>query len=192
MARAIMKIGTTLQLRSQSGRKAIRQLIKNREVLSFREADSSDEAFLREMLYHSLYVPDGEQPFERSIVDQPEIAKYVVSWGRPGDLGVIALDAPKEQEVGAAWMRLFSSTDPGFGFVDSDIPELAIAVLPGHRGSGVGSALLQQLFKRASSSYDAVSLSVSLANPALRLYERSGFQHVEVHGDSLTMLKRFQ
>jgi hypothetical protein len=54
--------------------------------LIIREATASDEPFLREMLYHSLYVPDGGAPFDRNIVTLPEIAKYAEGWGRAGDL----------------------------------------------------------------------------------------------------------
>ena len=161
-------------------------------MLSLREAEASDEPFLREMLYHSLYVPDGDPPFDRDVVAQPEIAKYVDAWGRPGDLGLIAVDSTSHEAVGAIWMRLFNATDRGFGFVHSTIPELAVAVLPGHRGRGVGTALLRRLLEVGGELHDAVSLSVSVDNPARRLYDRFGFKGVEAHGNSVTMLKRLK
>lgn len=161
-------------------------------MLSIREAEASDEPFLREMLYHSLYVADGDRPFDREVVAQPEIARYVDGWGRPGDLGWVAVDSASGDEVGAVWMRLFSATDRGFGFVQATIPELGIAVLPERRGCGVGSALLERLFEVGGELHDAVSLSVSVDNPARRLYERLGFERVEVVGSSWTMLKRLK
>jgi hypothetical protein len=36
-----------------------------------------DEPFLWEMLYHALYVPEGNPPFPKDIVNNPDIAKYV-------------------------------------------------------------------------------------------------------------------
>jgi len=33
-----------------------------------RKAAAEDEPFLREMLYHSLFVPEGEKPFNRAIL----------------------------------------------------------------------------------------------------------------------------
>lgn len=65
-----------------------------------------------------------------------------------------------------------------------------MAVLPGLRGRGVGSDLLAQLLRSARAVYRAVSLSVSADNPAVRLYERAGFERVRECGESLTMLKR--
>jgi ribosomal protein S18 acetylase RimI-like enzyme len=68
-----------------------------------------------------------------------------------------------------------------------------MAVLPPYRDQGVGTALLAQLFAEAMPRFDAVSLSVSASNPALRLYERFGFLAVgeAAHG-SLTMIKQFR
>jgi GNAT superfamily N-acetyltransferase len=157
--------------------------------LIIREASSSDEPFLREMLYYSLYVPDGVDPFDRGITTRPEIAKYVDGWGRSGDLALIAMDAISNESVGAAWMRIFTAPEKGYGYVSDNIPELGIAVLPQNRGHGVGSALLLRLVEMASELYDAVSLSVSADNPARRLYERVGFERVGTCGDSVTMLK---
>ena len=60
--------------------------------------------------------------------------------------------------------------------------DVAVSVLPGHRGRGVGTALLSSLIERCSElGYPALSLSVQRSNPAARLYERLGFR--EVSGD---------
>ncbi len=40
--------------------------------------------------------------------------------------------------------------------------------------------------------HDAVSLSVSVDNPARRLYRRCGFEDVAAHGNSVTMLKHLK
>jgi ribosomal protein S18 acetylase RimI-like enzyme len=160
--------------------------------VTIRKASASDEPFLWEMLYHSLYLPDGAAPFERAITTRPEIAKYVEGWGREGDLAVIAMDAVRDEAVGAAWIRVFSASERAYGFVSENIPELAIAVLPHYRGCGVGSALLGRLIEMAAEVYDGVSLSVSADNPAQRLYERAGFERVGISGNSVTMLRRLE
>jgi GNAT superfamily N-acetyltransferase len=165
-----------------------RDIVRSRTLI-IREASASDEPFLREMVYHSLYVPDGCPPIDRAIVSRPEIAKYVNGWGRPGDLGLIAVDSSTDEAVGAVWLRIFAASEGGYGYVAEDIPELGIAVLPEHRGCGVGSALLQRIVKVATSKYRAVSLSVSNDNPARHFYERIGFERVGMFGDSVTMLK---
>jgi GNAT superfamily N-acetyltransferase len=69
-----------------------------------------------------------------------------------------------------------TSDEPGYGFVDDSTPEIALAILPDHRGRGVGGALLREIrYVARSRGYGALSLSVEHGNPVLRLYERSGF-----------------
>lgn len=155
-----------------------------------RLAEPTDQPFLWEMLYQALYVPPGTPPLPRDIVFQPELAKYVQHWGQPGDMGCIAVSAPQAIAMGAAWLRLFTRDNAGYGYIDDDTPELSIAVLSEFRGQGIGTRLLTELFERADSMYDAVSLSVSQDNPALRLYQRFGFEIIEQQGDSFTMRKR--
>lgn len=93
------------------------------------------------------------------------------------------------QPIGAAWLRLWSEQDHGYGFIDALTPELSVAVRPEARGGGIGTELLRWLLQRADESYDRVSLSVSVQNPAVRLYERLGFRSVAVDGASMTMLR---
>ena len=147
-----------------------------------RRGGRQDVRFLRDMLHHAYYWR------ERSPGDRPgPVALYVKGWGRQGDTAVIAID--DAFPVGAAWYRLFTAKEPGFGFVDERTPELAIAVVPSARGRGIGDALLLALLDRArADGYEAISLSVDKHNAgAIRLYERHGFQRVEETPDSLTM-----
>jgi len=55
-----------------------------------------------------------------------------------------------------------------------------LALLPAHRGGGLGSALLRRLQREAATRGSAVVLHVVRTNPALRLYARLGF-HVLHH-----------
>jgi ribosomal protein S18 acetylase RimI-like enzyme len=88
-------------------------------------------------------------------------------------------------------MRLFDEFDPGDGFVDSETPELGIAIVPQYRGRGTGNVLLNEMFNEATQmGYQAVSLSVDPNNPAVRSYTRLGFIKVGVWGTSWTMVKR--
>ena len=151
--------------------------------VSYRQIEKSDEPFLWEMLYQALYVPEGEPPFPLEILQQPEIKIYVENWGADSDQGVIALN--DDRPVGAVWVRKMKA----YGFVAEDIPELTIAVLPEFRGSGIGANLMKQLFSFISPNYEAVSLSVTAANPAMKLYQRLGFETEKVEGNSVTMKK---
>ncbi|MDA0267384.1 MAG: GNAT family N-acetyltransferase [Cyanobacteria bacterium] len=113
------------------------------------EVLASAKPFLRLMLYQSLYVPQGCDLFERQILDQPDIAKYVEAWGRAGDMGFIALEVQNGEAISAIWIRLFAVAHQGYGYVDSAIPELEIAVLPEYRNRGIGAALIHHLFTYA-------------------------------------------
>ena len=109
------------------------------------------------------------------------ITRYVNAWGRDGDRALIALD--DFHEVGAAWYRLYSEEEPGFGFVDAETPELTIGVVPSRRGKGIGSALLDALLEQARrDGFREISLSVEKTNPAVHLYESRGFDPVRGTG----------
>jgi ribosomal protein S18 acetylase RimI-like enzyme len=68
-----------------------------------------------------------------------------------------------------------------------DLRIVDIALLPGFRGRGVGTRLLQPLFDEATAHGQLVSIHVEQDNPALRLYLRLGFRPVGEHGHSLLL-----
>jgi GNAT superfamily N-acetyltransferase len=145
--------------------------------------------FLWDMLYEAIHVEPGESKPPREGLEAGFLAHYLADWGRPGDRALIAV--ADGRPVGAGWYRLMPAADPGYGYVAEDIPELSLAVLPGFRGAGVGTALLNGLVEQArQNGYRGISLSVDPRNAALRLYERSGFQYVKADdGGSWTMLR---
>jgi ribosomal protein S18 acetylase RimI-like enzyme len=142
---------------------------------SLRPATADDVEFLWAMLYEASHAAENDVPDEAVLRRHPELARYVEGWGVPTDLGVVAVDDTRER-VGAAWLRLLTGDAKGYGYVDDDTPELVLAVLPGHRGRGLGARMLRELLEAAAGSFSAVSLSVQIDNPALRLYERTGFR----------------
>lgn len=153
-----------------------------------RPGSRHDARFLRDMLHHAYYWRESSVPQDPM---EGSVQRYVMNWGRPGDAAVIALD-DIGSEVGAAWYRLFKAKEPGYGFVDEQIPELSIAVVPSRRGKGFGNELLEALLAQARrEGFTQVSLSVEPDNPALRLYERHGFRKVGESGGSSTMVARF-
>ena len=158
--------------------------------VSIRPLRTEDEYFLWEMLYQALFVPSGSPPFPREILSQPEISRYVEGWGRAGDSGFVAITESSGEPVGAAWLRLFLGREKGYGYVDEETPELTIAVTNAYRGKGIGQLLMSYLLAEAHGIHRAVSLSVSVDNPALRLYLRMGFEKLKEDGQSITMIKR--
>ena len=75
---------------------------------------------------------------------RPQLRRYFVGMGRPGDGGVVAVTADGAR-LGAAWYRLFSAEEPGWGYIAVDVPELAMGVVAEARGRGIGGALLDAL-----------------------------------------------
>lgn len=149
----------------------------------------ADEHVLWEMLYHAIYIPQGQASYPKGIVNEPEIARYALQWGRTDDKEFAAVETSSAKPIGAVWIRLFTSENRGYGYVGEDIPELSIALLPEYRNQGIGSALLRHLIDETRHRYPALSLSVSIDNPAARLYRRLGFEVVAQVGTSLTMKK---
>jgi GNAT superfamily N-acetyltransferase len=145
-----------------------------------RPARESELPFLWDMLYEAAAVNAQVRAMgkEKSLA-LPSIQKYLAGFGKEKDFALLAID--EGELVGAAWYRCFSQDDCGYGFVASDIPELTIAVGPGWRGQGIGTRLLEALLETArTNGHRAISLSVDRRNPALRLYERFGFQDASV------------
>jgi GNAT superfamily N-acetyltransferase len=60
-----------------------------------------------------------------------------------------------------------------------EIRIMDIALLPEHRGRGIGTRLVQDVLDEAEQSRRFVSLHVEESNPAMRLYQRMGFAAVE-------------
>ena len=142
-----------------------------------RDADQLDMRFMRDMLRHAYHWRLGDP-------DLP-VYRYVKSWGRRGDAGVIAFDGPNA--YGAAWYRLFPSSAPGFGFVDEETPELTIAVVPSQRGHGTGAELLEALLEVArADGFKQISLS---AEPGqTHFYEQHGFRELRREDGTVTMV----
>ncbi len=158
------------------------------ENITIRELEPGDEPILWIMLYLAIHVPPGEPPLPLNIIFRPDLARYARAWGRPGDCGFAAFDAQR-LPAGAAWLRLLTVENRGYGWVSDEIPELSIAVVPEYRGKGLGTRLLEQALRLAEEQFPAVSLSVSTGNPAASLYRRLGFVEVHQTGGSLTMLR---
>jgi ribosomal protein S18 acetylase RimI-like enzyme len=152
--------------------------------MELRPVSEADLPFLAEMALLAAFPPG---PLPAGASERTHVTRWLEAWGRPGDVGVVAWQ--DGERVGAAWCRLLADVAAR----DADgrpLPELAIAVTAGRRGSGTGTCLLDGLARAAlARGYTAISLTVNAANPALRLYERAGFRIVGREGDRLTMVK---
>jgi len=132
----------------------------------------SDHVCLPEFLYQAIYIPEGEKLPPRSIINDPKIFVYIKDFGtQPGDFGVVA--EQNGQIIGAAWTRII----PAYGHIDNATPELAISIFPEFRGYGTGTKLMKKLFEvLRENGYTQTSLSVQKDNPAVRFYQRLGYE----------------
>jgi GNAT superfamily N-acetyltransferase len=62
-----------------------------------------------------------------------------------------------------------------------------IALLPEHRSRGIGTLLLGPIMEEAAAQGVRLTIHVERMNPALRLYQRLGFEEVDDDGVYLTM-----
>ena len=144
---------------------------------SYRPLSATDEPLVWRMLYEAARVAEEGRTLETIRFD-PYLARYAKGWGRPGDLGIAAFEQGHGEPVGCAWLRLLVGADRGYGYINEATPELAVGVVPAHRGQGVGTELLRLLLEAAYRLVPTVTLSVRKDSPAIRLYERFGFRRL--------------
>ena len=157
---------------------------------SIRPATSGDGAFMADMLVEAVnWSAQWQKQSRRRVLSTHRTAHYISGWPRDTDLGVIA-EADGER-IGAAWLRFHPASDPGYGFVAAEVPDLTIGVAELWRGRGVGRALLRAIAEQAlSAGMRQISLSVERTNFAQKLYLSEGYQIVDSSDrNSDTMVK---
>lgn len=152
--------------------------------MTIRPITQAEYPLLENFLYYAIFLPPGAAPPPREIIFKPEIYIYIKDFGGRHDCGLVAEKDGKI--IGAAWTRII----PAYGRIDDETPELAISVLPEHRGQGVGTKLMAHLFHLLCwCGYYRTSLSVQKANPAVRLYLRMGYKIIRENQDDYIMVK---
>lgn len=145
------------------------------EVLSLRLVEDGDYAFLRQ-LYASIRAPELEQvPWsaeqKAAFCDMQFTAQDTHYRGHYKSAEYFVIE-----REGAAAGRLYVDRQ------DHEIHIIDIAFLPQHQRFGFGSYLLQELMAEAAGGGKKVTIYVEKFNPALNLYRRLGYQHVEELG----------
>ena len=158
-------------------------------VPTIRPATIDDRAFLEDMRAVAVdWRPGSAVRPVADVMAEPSLANYVAGWGSDDDVGFVAVG---DRPGGAVWWLFLPEHDPGYGFVDVTIPELAIGVVDGARGQGVGTRLLTALVDEARQrALPGLSLSVEIDNQASALYRRLGFDTIAEVDGSLTMVLR--
>ncbi|MCP2031935.1 GNAT superfamily N-acetyltransferase [Okibacterium sp. HSC-33S16] len=157
--------------------------------LRLRKARRTDARFLGSMLVEALNWASTRSVARVDALADPAAFRYIEGWKRPGDGGMIALDAAGTP-IGACWYRLFPEHSPGLGFVAPGVPELTLGVVGVWRAQGVGRELLRGVLVQARQhGFTRISLTVDRANFAARLYAAEDFVPVHRRENSLVMVR---
>lgn len=136
-------------------------------LTQLRPVTANDEEFLRQ-LYAStraqeLSILDLDDNQKQAFIDMQfnaQSQQYRMSYPVAANCIVVRDDHPVGRMI----------VDRG-----DEITLVDIALLPEHRGQGIGSELIRELLDEAGGTGKPVRLHVLRNNPAARLYERLGF-----------------
>lgn len=150
-----------------------------------RSLQRAERTLLTEFLYEAIHRPEGVPPLPRTVIQHPDLWRYVEGFG-DGELDEAVVAEVDGEVIGAAWVRRIH----GYGFVDDWTPELCMALYAPWRGRGIGTELLHRLLDGLHRrGVSRVSLSVQSSNPAVRLYRRAGFVTWRESREELVMIR---
>lgn len=144
-------------------------------AVTLRPATDSDYDFMR-LLYHSTRVEEMQHfPFDEAqkaeFLDSQFSAQfehYRIHYPTV-ERNIIVRDG---QPIGRIWIDEWKS----------EIRLVDIALMPEWRGTGVGTELVRSVLARGRAAGKPVTIHVEAFNPALRIYQRLGFQKVDTNG----------
>ena len=150
----------------------------------------SEKAILEELLYEAIFQPEDAPRLPKEIIKRAEIWVYIDDFGTEKDDYCLVAER-NGQILGAAWVRVLDGEIKGYGNVDAQTPELAIAVFPSYRKQGIGTRLIRKIIHDLRErGYDQLSLSVDKINYAVKMYRKLGFEIVrEQEHDYIMVLK---
>ena len=149
-----------------------------------RKLRDDETELLKDFLYEAIYIPDGIQPPERSIIERPELSIYYEDFGNgPADNCLVAEVGGKL--VGAVWTRIMND----YGHVDDETPSFAISLYKEYRGKGFGTEMMRRMLGLLKEQgYKKASLAVQKANYAVRMYEKVGFKIIDENDEEFIMV----
>jgi RimJ/RimL family protein N-acetyltransferase len=153
-----------------------------------------DFPLLENLLYEAIFQPEGTEPLPRDIIKKPEIYSAVRDFGeKQGDFCILA--ELNGKAVGGTWLRISDDETESYGHIDSETPELVIAVFKQYRNLGIGRELMCRLIDLTLThnpgGHKQISLSVDKRNYAVKMYKKFGFEIVkENERDYVMVLKR--
>lgn len=145
----------------------------NKETaVHFRKATGSDIDFLFHILI-SAAAASGVRIGIADLSSYPDTYQYVEGFPDGNDIGVVA-ETQEGVPVGAAWVRLLPMDAHA---IHEPLPELTMGVVPQYQRMGIGSQLMEELYKVARGiGIPKISLGVHKDNtPAVHLYKQQNW-----------------
>ena len=149
-----------------------------------RELKENEAELLQDFLYEAIFIPEGIEPPDRSIIEQPELKIYYEDFGSGrADHCIVADDDGKV--IGAVWTRIMND----YGHVDDDTPSFAISLYKEYRGQGIGTRMMNEMLALLKEKgFERASLAVQKANYAVRMYENVGFRKIDENDEEFIMI----
>ena len=154
------------------------------QKMKIRRLRENETELLKDFLYEAIFIPEGVEPPDRSIIEQPELSLYCDGFGTgPADHCLVAEVDGKV--VGAVWTRIMND----YGHIDDETPSFAISLYREYRGQGIGTAMMRKMLELLKSQgWKKASLAVQKENYAVRMYEAVGFRTVYENDEEYIMV----
>ena len=151
-----------------------------------RELRETEYELLNDFLYEAIFIPEGAEAPDRSIIDLPELQIYVENFGKNDPDRCLTAESDGKI-LGAVWTRIMND----YGHIDENTPSLAISLYPEYRGQGIGTDLMRHMISLLRNmGFQQASLSVQKANYAVRMYQKLGFRVYRENEEEYIMLIR--
>jgi GNAT superfamily N-acetyltransferase len=148
--------------------------------VTLRSATATDYEFMRALYAWTREAELAHFPFDeaqkRAFLDQQfaaQFAHYAAHYPTC-ERNIIELDG---RPVGRLWVDEWRD----------QIRLVDIALIPECQGQGIGTTLLRRVLDRGVATGKPVTIHVETFNPALRLYQRLGFEPIDTNGAYLLM-----
>lgn len=99
-----------------------------------REIRTEEICLLNDFLYDAIFIPEGEIPPDKSIINKPGLRLYVENFGSSDNDKCLVAEC-NGKIVGAVWCRIMND----YGHVDDGTPSLALSVKKEYRHQGIGT-----------------------------------------------------
>ncbi len=154
------------------------------ERMLLRTLRKEEIELLKDFLYEAIFVPEGVELPDRSIIERPELSIYYDNFGSGNaDNCIVAEDNGKV--IGAVWTRIMND----YGHVDDETPSFAISLYKEYRGRGIGTELMKKMLSLLKEQgYKKASLAVQKANYAVKMYKKVGFEIIDENSEEYIMV----